>query len=137
MWFETFICQLWQVMLDLSPSLLLGLFIAGLVHLYLPAGLVHRGLNRPDLRSIARAALIGVPLPLCSCGVIPTALGLRNQGASKGATTAFMISTPQTGVDSLLVSVSLSRLAIRFVQAGGGLCDRYDRRRHGQPFYRA
>lgn len=106
MWFETFIRQLWQVMLDLSPSLLLGLLIAGLLHLYLPAGAVYRGLRRPDLGSAVRAALVGVPLPLCLCGVIPTALGLRNQSASKGATTAFMISTPQTGVDSLLVSGS-------------------------------
>ncbi len=134
MWFETFTHQLWQVMLDLSPSLLLGLFIAGLVHLYLPPGLVYRGLNRPDLRSAARASLIGVPLPLCSCGVIPTALGLRNQGASKGATTAFMISTPQTGVDSLLVSASflgwpfaLFKLAAAFVTGmiGGALVNRF------------
>jgi len=131
---DGYLYQLWQVMLDLSPSLLLGLFIAGLVHLYLPEGLVHRGLNRPDLRSAARAALIGVPLPLCSCGVIPTALGLRNQGASKGATTAFMISTPQTGVDSLLVSASflgwpfaLFKLAAAFVTGviGGTLVNRF------------
>ena len=96
----------WQVMLDLSPSLLLGLLIAGLIHVYLPAGFIHRGLSRPDLGSAVRASLVGVPLPLCSCGVIPTALGLRREGASKGATTAFMISTPQTGVDSILVSAA-------------------------------
>jgi uncharacterized membrane protein YraQ (UPF0718 family)/copper chaperone CopZ len=121
-------------MLDLSPSLLLGLFIAGLMHVYLPKGFVHRGLNRPDMRSAARASLIGVPLPLCSCGVIPTALGLRKEGASKGATTAFMISTPQTGVDSLLVSASflgwpfaLFKLAAAFVTGliGGGLVNRF------------
>jgi len=133
-WFETFIRQLWQVMLDLSPSLLLGLFIAGLVHLYLPPGLVYRGLSRPDLRSTARASLIGVPLTLCSCGVIPTALGLRGQGASKGAITAFMISTPQTGVDALLVSASflgwpfaLFKPAVAFVTGmiGGALVNRF------------
>jgi len=142
-WFEIFIHQLWQIMLDLSPSLLLGLFIAGLVHLYLPKGLVPQGLNRPDLGSAARATLIGVPLPLCSCGIIPTALGLRNQGASKGATTAFMISTPQTGVDSLLVSASflgwpfaLFKLAVAFVTGliGGTLVNRFtvpdDQSRH-------
>jgi len=142
-WFETFIRQLWQVMLDLSPSLLLGLLIAGLLHLYLPAGVVHRGLRRPDLGSAVRAALVGVPLPLCSCGVIPTALGLRDQGASKGATTAFMISTPQTGVDFLLVSASflgwpfaLFKLAAAFVTGviGGTLVNRFtapdDRPRH-------
>ena len=134
MWFETFLHQLWQVMLELSPSLLLGLFIAGLLYLYLPRELVHRGLNCPDLRSAARASLIGVPLPLCSCGVIPTALGLRDQGASKGATTAFLISTPQTGVDSLLVSASflgwpfaLFKPAAAFVTGllGGALVNRF------------
>jgi uncharacterized membrane protein YraQ (UPF0718 family)/copper chaperone CopZ len=131
---ETFLRELWQVMLDLSPSLLLGLFIAGLMHVYLPKGFVHRGLNRPDLRSVTRASLIGVPLPLCSCGVIPAALGLRNEGASKGATTAFMISTPQTGVDSILVSASflgwpfaLFKLGAAFLTGliGGALVNRY------------
>lgn len=101
-----YVAAVWQVLLELSPSLLAGLFIAGLIHVYLPPGLVHRALNRPSLGSVIRAALIGVPLPLCSCGVIPAAIGLRNEGASKGATTAFMISTPQTGVDSILVSAS-------------------------------
>ena len=76
----------------------------------------------------------GVPLPLCSCGVIPTALGLRNEGASKGATTAFLISTPQTGVDSILVSASflgwpfaLFKLAAAFVTGliGGAFVNRY------------
>lgn len=131
---ETYLRELWQIMLDLSPSLLIGLLIAGLMHVYLPKGFVRRGLNRPDMRSAARASLIGVPLPLCSCGVIPTALGLRNEGASKGATTAFMISTPQTGVDSLLVSASflgwpfaLFKLAAAFVTGliGGGLVNRF------------
>jgi uncharacterized membrane protein YraQ (UPF0718 family)/copper chaperone CopZ len=133
-WFEIYIRALWQVMLDLSPSLLLGLLIAGLMRVYLPKGLVHRGLNRSDMRSAARASLIGVPLPLCSCGVIPTALGLRKEGASKGATTAFMISTPQTGVDSLLVSASflgwpfaLFKLVAAFVTGliGGALVNRF------------
>jgi uncharacterized membrane protein YraQ (UPF0718 family)/copper chaperone CopZ len=126
--------EVWQVMLDLSPSLLLGLFIAGLMHVYLPRGFVHRGLNRPDMRSVARASLIGVPLPLCSCGVIPTALGLRREGASKGATTAFLISTPQTGVDSILVSAAflgwpfaLFKVVAAFVTGltGGGLVNRF------------
>jgi uncharacterized membrane protein YraQ (UPF0718 family)/copper chaperone CopZ len=103
---STYFASVWQILLELSPSLLVGLVIAGLMHVYLPEGFIHRGLNRPNLASVARASLIGVPLPLCSCGVIPTGLGLRNEGASKGATTAFIISTPQTGVDSILVSAS-------------------------------
>lgn len=124
---------LWRILLELSPSLLLGLLIAGLIHTYLPSGFVHRGLSRPGFSSVLRASLVGVPLPLCSCGVIPTALGLRNEGASKGATTAFMISTPQTGVDSVLVSAAflgwpfaLFKLAAAFVTGliGGMLADR-------------
>ncbi len=105
-WLSAYLAATWQILLELSPSLLAGLFIAGLMHVYLPTGYVHRGLSSPDLRSVMRASLIGVPLPLCSCGVIPAAIGLRNEGASKGAATAFMISTPQTGVDSILVSAS-------------------------------
>ncbi|MGB0712122.1 MAG: permease [Gammaproteobacteria bacterium] len=97
---------LWSVLLDLSPALLAGLFLAGLLHVFLPQGLIHRALSRPGLGSVWRAVLVGVPMPLCSCGVVPTALGLRKDGASKGATTAFLISTPQTGVDSVLVSAS-------------------------------
>jgi uncharacterized membrane protein YraQ (UPF0718 family)/copper chaperone CopZ len=131
--FADFIDAFWQVMLDLSPSLLLGLLIAGLIHVYLPTGFIHRGLSPPNLASVVRASLVGVPLPLCSCGVIPTALGLRREGASKGATTAFMISTPQTGVDSILVSAAflgwpfaVFKLAAAFVTGliGGALVNR-------------
>jgi hypothetical protein len=131
--FAAFLDALWQVLLELSPSLLLGLLIAGLIHVYLPTGFIHRGLSRPDLKGVVRASLVGVPLPLCSCGVIPTALGLRNEGASKGATTAFLISTPQTGVDSVLVSAAflgwpfaLFKLVAAFVTGliGGVLVNR-------------
>ncbi|ESQ11266.1 MAG TPA: hypothetical protein DDY14_05885 [Chromatiaceae bacterium] len=127
-WFE-----LWQILLELSPSLLFGLLIAGFIHVYLPAGFIHRRLHRPDMASVAKAALIGVPLPLCSCGVIPTALGLRKEGASPGATTSFMISTPQTGVDSILVSAAflgwpfaLFKLVAAFMTGliGGALVNR-------------
>ncbi|MGB0721193.1 MAG: permease [Gammaproteobacteria bacterium] len=104
--FADFITALWSVLLDLSPALLAGLFLAGLLHVFLPQGLIHRTLSRPGLGSVWRAVLVGVPMPLCSCGVVPTALGLRKDGASKGATTAFLISTPQTGVDSIFVSAS-------------------------------
>ncbi len=132
----TFLHNLWQVFLDLSPSLLLGLLMAGLLHAYLPKGLVHRGMSRPNLASALRASLIGVPMPLCSCGVVPAALALKNEGASKGATTSFLISTPQTGVDSLLVSAAflgwpfaLFKLAAAFVTGlvGGSLVNRFTR----------
>lgn len=100
---EQYLVELWGIMLDLSPALLAGLLLAGLMRVYFPDSLVRAHMSRPNLASVIRAAMIGVPMPLCSCGVIPTAMGLRNQGASKGATTSFMISTPQTGIDSILV----------------------------------
>lgn len=135
----SFPAALWQILLELSPSLLLGLFIAGLVHVYVPAAAIHKRLSRPDLASTVRASLLGVPLPLCSCGVIPTALGLSKSGASKGATTSFMISTPQTGVDSILVSAAflgwpfaLFKVVAAFVTGvlGGVLVNRFTRSQH-------
>ena len=104
--FERYLVEIWEILLDLSPSLLVGLLIAGAMHVFLPKGLIRSHLNGADFGSVFRAVLIGVPMPLCSCGVVPTAIGLKNDGASRGATTAFLISTPQTGVDSILVSAA-------------------------------
>lgn len=97
---------IWMVLLELSPSLLLGLLIAGVLHVFLPKGIIERRLSRSNLRSVIEAVAIGVPMPLCSCGVVPTAVGLQRDGASKGAATGFLISTPQTGVDSVAVSAA-------------------------------
>jgi len=99
--------EIWALVNEMSPYLLLGFFIAGLLHVFVPANLYQRYLGKNDFRSVVWAALIGVPLPLCSCGVIPTAMSLRKEGASKGATTSFLIATPQTGVDSILATASL------------------------------
>lgn len=132
-WFYVYLEAFWQVMTDLSPSLLLGLVLAGLLHVYLPPRFVHSHLGRSGMGSNVRAALIGVPMPLCSCGVLPTALGLRRDGASPGATTSFLISTPSTGVDSVLVSAAflgwpfaLFKVAAAFVTGviGGMVADR-------------
>jgi uncharacterized membrane protein YraQ (UPF0718 family)/copper chaperone CopZ len=101
-----FMGETWTVLLELSPALLLGLTIAGLLHAFLPSGIVKRHMSQSNLGSVLRAVLIGIPMPLCSCGVVPTTLGLRQDGASPGAATGFLISTPQTGVDSILVSAS-------------------------------
>ncbi len=92
------------VLLELAPFLLLGMVVAGVLHVALPERFVHRQLQ--GRFGVVKAVLLGVPLPLCSCGVIPAALGLRMDGASRGATVGFLISTPQTGVDSILVSAS-------------------------------
>ena len=100
----SFIQSFWQVMLDLAPWLLLGSLIAGGLHVLLPRRFLKRQFSGPW--GILKAVGLGVPLPLCSCAVIPVGLSLKQGGASNGATVAFLISTPQTGVDSVLVSAS-------------------------------
>ncbi|MET1254914.1 SO_0444 family Cu/Zn efflux transporter [Aliikangiella maris] len=90
-----------------SLWLLLGLFIAGLMKWMVPLELLKRHMGKNDLLSVIKAAFIGAPLPLCSCGVIPAAIGLRRAGASKPASISFLVATPETGVDSISVSYAL------------------------------
>ena len=97
----------WHVLVEAAPYVLFGFFVAGLLKGFVSDAFMARHLGGKSIVSVLKAAIIGVPLPLCSCGVLPAALGLRRQGASKGATTAFMISTPETGVDSMAVTYAL------------------------------
>lgn len=92
---------------EMSPYLLLGFLLAGLMHAFIPGQYYSKYLSKPSFKSVINAALFGIPLPLCSCGVIPTAMSLRKEGASKGAVASFLIATPQTGVDSILATYSL------------------------------
>jgi len=101
------VADMWRVLSEMSPYLLLGFFIAGVLHVVMPAAFVRRHLGGRGWGKVAKAALLGVPLPLCSCSVIPVTASLRRQGAGRGAVTAFLMSTPQTGVDSILVTYSL------------------------------
>ncbi|MBR6374693.1 MAG: SO_0444 family Cu/Zn efflux transporter [Alloprevotella sp.] len=95
---------------EMSPFLLLGFLFAGLLHAFVPSKFYTKYLSKRNFKSVVNAALLGIPLPLCSCGVIPTAMSLRKEGASKGATTSFLIATPQTGVDSIFATYSLMGL---------------------------
>ena len=97
----------WAVLSEMAPYLLLGFFAAGLLSVLISPELVERHLGGRGLAPVLKAAAFGVPMPLCSCGVIPVAASLRRHGASRGATTAFLIATPQDGVDSILVTLSL------------------------------
>lgn len=97
----------WDLFLDASPYVLFGILVAGLLRVFLSPDDIVRKLGKGRLRPVIRASLLGSPLPLCSCGVLPTAASLRRQGASKGATMAFLISTPETGVDSIAISWAL------------------------------
>lgn len=92
---------------QMAPYLLLGFLVAGLLYAFVPARFYRRHLAQPGAWAVIKAALIGVPLPLCSCGVLPTAVSLRRNGASRGAATSFLIATPQTGVDSIAATYSL------------------------------
>ncbi|MEZ4472506.1 MAG: permease [bacterium] len=91
-------------LLELAPWLFLGAAVAGALHVLVPAGFLQRHLR--GRAGVAKAIAIGVPLPLCSCGVIPAGLGLKKDGASDAAAIGFLVSTPQTGVDSILVSAA-------------------------------
>lgn len=98
--------SLWYIMLELSWSLLIGMFVAGLLHVFIPSQAIASRMSGTGIKSVLWSVVAGVPMPLCSCGVIPAGLSLRQKGASKGATTGFLISTPQTGVDSILVTAA-------------------------------
>ncbi len=92
---------------EMAPFLLLGFLLAGILHVWVPNRIYVPKISKPNFASVLWAALFGVPLPICSCGVIPTAIALRREGASKGASVSFLISTPATGVDSILATYSL------------------------------
>lgn len=105
-----------SVLNAMSPYLLLGFLIAGILHVFVPKRFYAKYLSRDNKLSVLWAALLGIPLPLCSCGVIPTAVGLKNEGASKGAVASFLIATPQTGIDSILATFSLMGLRFAIVR---------------------
>lgn len=97
----------WITLSEMAPYLLLGFLVAGLLSVWISPAAVERHLGGRGIWPILKASLFGIPLPLCSCGVIPVSMALHKHGASKGATASFLLSTPQTGVDSILVTYSL------------------------------
>lgn len=104
---ENFAIHTWTLTAEMAPYLLFGFAVAGLLHILIRKEWVQRTLGRPGIGSVIKACLVGVPMPLCSCSVIPVAATLRQSGASRGATAAFLSSTPQTGVDSILATYAL------------------------------
>lgn len=97
----------WATVAEMSPYLLFGFFVAGLLSVFISPAVIERHLGGKGIWPLLKASLFGIPLPLCSCGVIPVSMSLRKHGASKGATVSFLLSTPQTGADSILVTYSL------------------------------
>ena len=105
--FNEFLTNLVEVCLEAAPWLLFGLLAAGLIKVWIPESFMKRVLGGKGAWPVIKGAFIGAPLPLCSCGVLPAAIGLRRSGASDGATLSFLVATPETGVDSIGVSYVL------------------------------
>jgi hypothetical protein len=97
----------WNILAEASPYILFGFLAAGILKALIPDSLVARHLGGNSKTSVIKASLFGIPLPLCSCGVIPAAIGLRRQGAGRGASAAFLVSTPESGVDSIAITYAL------------------------------
>lgn len=102
-----FINSLLFMLNEMSPYVLLGFLIAGVMHAFIPQKTIARHLSGTGIKPVIKAAAVGIPLPLCSCGVLPTAIAMKRNGASKAASTSFLVATPQTGVDSIAATWSL------------------------------
>ncbi len=97
----------WQLLYQSAPYMLFGLLVGGMLKVFLSADYVARHLGSGRFSSVFKASILGIPIPLCSCGVLPAAASLKKQGANKGATAAFLISTPESGVDSISITYAL------------------------------
>ncbi|MFQ6034448.1 MAG: SO_0444 family Cu/Zn efflux transporter [Sedimentisphaerales bacterium] len=104
---KTIIVDFWNTVAEMSPYLLFGFFMAGILSVLVSQRLVEKHLGGRGIWPLLKASLFGIPLPLCSCGVIPVSMSLHKHGASKGSTISFLLSTPQTGMDSIFVTLSL------------------------------
>ncbi len=142
---KEYLLELLEILNEMSPYLMLGFLISGLLHIYMPRSIYTRFLHRKGFGSVVGAALLGVPLPLCSCGVIPTSVSLKKNGASDGAMVSFLVSTPQTGVDSILATYSLLGLPMAIIRAvaafvvaifSGVLVDRFGASKEVPPQFR-
>src|SRR4051794_34626174 len=100
--------QTWEILEEASVFLLFGFLLAGLLGILVPRRLLTRLVGTGKIKSVLWGSVVGAPIPLCSCGVLPTALGLRKQGATPGATVAFLVATPETGVDSISLTYALT-----------------------------
>lgn len=108
--------ELIRLVNEMSPYLLLGFLFAGILRVVFPRRMITRYMGKRNFRSVLNAALLGVPMPLCSCGVLPTGIGFFRSGASRGSTISFLISTPQTGVDSIFATYSLLGLPLAIIR---------------------
>ena len=111
-----FIDSLIKLLNAMSPYLLLGFLFAGILKVWFPQRWIDRYMGKSNWKAVINTAILGIPLPLCSCGVIPTGISFYRNGASKGSSVSFLISTPQTGVDSVMVTYSLLGLPFAMIR---------------------
>ncbi|MBI9073044.1 MAG: SO_0444 family Cu/Zn efflux transporter [Melioribacteraceae bacterium] len=127
--------EFWLLLTEMAPYLLLGFLVAGLLSVFISPEWIEKHLGSNKFANVVKASLFGIPLPLCSCGVLPVAVSFHKHGASKASTTSFLISTPQTGIDSILVTYAILgpvfaifRPIVAFITGilGGGLVQYFD-----------
>jgi len=111
-----FLNELYFITTEMAPYLMLGFFFAGILYLLFPKKRIRQYMGRNRNGAVVNASILGIPLPLCSCGVIPTGLSFYRNGASRGSTVSFLISTPQTGIDSILVTYSMLGLPFALIR---------------------
>jgi len=107
-----FIESISALFIEIAPYLILGFIISGVLYIFTSKEMISNNVGTPGFMSSFKASILGVPMPLCSCGVIPVAASMYKRGASKGATLSFLISTPQTGIDSILIT--LNQMGVQF-----------------------
>ena len=113
----------WHLMMEASVYVVFGMVAAGLLRVFLSPSSVAKHLGRGRFSSVFKAAFLGIPVPLCSCGVLPAAVSLKKQGANSGATTAFLIATPESGVDSIAITYALLGPIMAVIPTGRRLFD--------------
>ncbi len=97
----------WLIYMDVALYMLFGFFVAGILYVFFKADKIKKYLGTGKIKPVILSALFGIPIPLCSCGVVPVATGLKKQGANSGAALSFMIATPESGVDSIAISYAM------------------------------
>ena len=101
---NNFSIEVAELFILIAPYLVMGFLISGLLYVFTSKEMITNNVGKPGLLSVIKASILGVPMPLCSCGVIPVATSMYKRGATKGSTLSFLISTPQTGVDSIILT---------------------------------
>lgn len=104
---KLFFSGIWEIFLLLAPLMLIGLLMAGILHILIPRRIIQHLMGGKGLVSVVKSAAFGIPLPICSCGIVPIAIELRRKGASKPSTMSFLITTPESGTDSILITWGL------------------------------